>query len=134
MRRVSWSDSQLVSEHFYPKYDYSDYEEVEQVTSSEESSEFSHRLHPSLLPPSDGDPYTAGFSPPGYSQGGSLSSFVPSSLSPTLMENNYEFSFNEEPKEEEAGNSSVPGSTGPAEHDYSQYYSDQTSNAAALLW
>ncbi len=128
MRRVSWSDSQLTSEHVYPKYDYSDYEEVEQPS----SSVLSHRLHPSLLPPSDGDPYTAGFNPPGYSQGGSLSNFVPSSLSPTVMEDNYEFSFQEESKNEDK--SSPPVDNGPAEHDYSDYYSDQTSNAAALLW
>ena len=135
MRRVSWSDSLLTSEHIYPKYDYSDYDELEEEPGDnhrpEKKSEFSHRLHPSLLPPSDGDPYAAGFSPPGYLQGNSLSSFVPSSLSPPALEDSYssEFKFQQEDTSKRDSSTSTSGPV-----DYSEYYSDQSSNTAALLW
>ena len=54
LRRVSFSDSNLEIEHFYPKYDYSDYEDIEQERpdifgrSKLRNSGLSHRLHPSL--------------------------------------------------------------------------------------
>ena len=72
---MSFSDSQLVLEHVYPKYDYSDYEEIDHDKedrgwsetdggNANENSGLSHKLHPSLRPTdtNSADPY--GYSSP----------------------------------------------------------------------
>ena len=71
MRRVSFSDSSLHTEHFYPKYDYSDYDEIEQELPDifgrgklrTINAGLSHRLHPSLRTDNepDSDSYRYGF-------------------------------------------------------------------------
>ena len=59
LRRVSFSDSNLETEHYYPKYDYSDYEDIEQERpdifgrSKLRNAGLSHRLHPSLRTDND---------------------------------------------------------------------------------
>ncbi len=150
MRRVSWSDSQLVSEHFYPKYDYSDYDDIEReqenknkfmTALAKENSGLSHRLHPSLRRNNDTDAYGyGGFSPTSTSPrtttpDNSLSSFVPKTLSghslqmlsgytdinPQTGGNNEE--VNESPQELET-----------VQEQTDDFYADLTSNTAALLW
>ena len=86
MRRVSFSDSSLHTEHFYPKYDYSDYDEIEQELPDifgrgklrNVNTGLSHRLHPSLRTDNDtnSDSYRYGFN---SSAGGNPSSPSPSS-------------------------------------------------------
>lgn len=142
MRRVSWSDTQLVSEHFYPKYDYSDYEEIEEeqtqvTTSSKGNSGLSHRVHPSLRQSGDADPYGYEFtstSPRSQTSDSSLSSFVPKSLSAyspsgyTAPESSPKANGNHELE--------VDGAQEPqqTEQQTDDYYADLTSNTAALLW
>lgn len=66
---MSFSDSNLHTEHFYPKYDYSDYEDIEQELpdifgrSKLRNSGLAHRLHPSLMgeEDTDSDSYRYGF-------------------------------------------------------------------------
>lgn len=134
LRRVSWSDSNLVMQHTYPKYDYSDYDDLEQKEpSSMDNSIFSHRLHPSLRQVNDSssaDPYISSFSPSGYMQGGSLGNFVPSSLAPGLLGSDgyAELSPSQEDEEDMADVSLHSDDL------TNEYYTDQTSNAAALLW
>lgn len=97
------------TEHFYPKYDYSDYEDIEQELpdifgrNKLRNAGLAHRLHPSLRTDSESqsDSYRYGFSGSNSSSpspistdspssnggfgaggGGGLSSYKPSSLSP----------------------------------------------------
>ncbi len=48
--RVSFSESDLTVEHFYPKYDYRDYDEIQEESDEEgkELTGLSQRVHPSL--------------------------------------------------------------------------------------
>ena len=160
LRRVSFSDSNLEIEHFYPKYDYSDYEDIEQELpdifgrSKLRNAGLSHRLHPSLRTDNDTNSdtyrYGGGFnssssnpasspSPPaapeshatnGILSGGGLSSYTPSMLSPFDA-------FTASPisspiKEEETSSSTeVEQVDGNSEDDY---YSSLNADTAALLW
>ena len=68
---MSFSDSNLHTEHFYPKYDYSDYEDIEQELpdifgrGKLRNAGLAHRLHPSLREDNDtdSDSYRYGFNP-----------------------------------------------------------------------
>ena len=159
LRRVSFSDSNLHTEHFYPKYDYSDYEDIEQELpdifgrGKLRNSGLSHRLHPSLRVDNDvdSDAYRYGFnsnssnnlsSPPPSSSDlpsngveGGLSSYKPSMLSPfdSLA------SFNS------PGYSTPPTtpikedprediSNEQIEDNSTDYYSSLNADTAALLW
>ena len=76
---MAFSDTELITEHQYPKYDYSDYENIQEdnvsagfsfsfwkskveVEEDDEQSGLSHRLHPSLRSP-EPDPDTYRYSP-----------------------------------------------------------------------
>ena len=75
---MAFSDTELITEHHYPKYDYSDYENSQEDDVSagfsfsfwkskveveeDEQSGLSHRLHPSLRSP-EPDPDTYRYSP-----------------------------------------------------------------------
>ena len=148
LRRVSWSDSALISEYYYPKYNYSDYEEIHEETpqiSSHENSGLSQRLHPSLRLSNDtnSDPYHYGYSPSASPKSGSsessLANFIPSSLSsysPRILANYSDPIESSDAATEEAG-ISITGSTQMSptnEVDTDDFYAGLTSNTAALLW
>lgn len=139
MRRVSWSETHFVLEHTYPKYDYSDYEEIQQETngdcatvSSGENLGLSHRVHPSLRPANETDPYSYGFTSPtptkNTAAGSSLGSFVPKTLSSytpqftPLSNSPMAEQIAEEPLDQ------------PEQQADDFYGADLTSNTAALLW
>ena len=136
MRRVSWSDTQLTSEHFYPKYDYSDYDDIDQENSSGSSknanSGLSHRLHPSLRP-NDSDPYGYGFtspaSPRSATADNSLSTFVPKALSTYTPQILSSYS-----QEVDVNNSTTGTLEEEVEDQTNDFYADLNSNTAALLW
>lgn len=138
MRRVSWSDTNLVSEHYYPKYDYSDYEEIEQENhNSSEDVGFSHKLHPSLRPVNtQSDPYKnyTNFSTApmnGMGSEGSLSTFTPSSLSsyaPRILAGYSDINTTDTEDSTPANTGAIP------EEQTEDFYADVTSNTAALLW
>ncbi len=150
MRRVSWSDTQLVSEHFYPKYDYSDYDDVEReednknrfkAALSKENSGLSHRLHPSLRRNNDTDGYGyGGFSPTSpppriTAPESSLSSFVPKTLaghSPQMFSG---YSDTHTEAEDSRGQENgLPDTLESGQEQSDAFYADLTSNTAALLW
>lgn len=136
MRRVSWSDTQLTSEHCYPKYDYSDYDDIDQERSSRNSinvnSGLSHRLHPSLRP-NESDPYGYGFtspaSPRSTTADNSLSTFVPKALStysPQILSSYLQ--------EVGVHNGATETLEEELEDQTNDFYADLNSNTAALLW
>lgn len=144
MRRVSWSDTNLVLEHYYPKYDYSDYEEVERDVNSDtsnlastENSGLSHRLHPSLRPSTDSDPYSYGFSSGVSSRSpasdNSLSTFVPKALSAYSQSPQILSSYSDR-NQVAANDISRPLEEVTPEEETDDFYADLTSNTAALLW
>ena len=141
MRRVSWSDTHLVMEHFYPKYDYSDYEEAEKDVASNpastENSGLSHRLHPSLRPSNASDPYAYGFSSTGSprspSSDNSLSTFVPKALSAYSQAPQISSSYSDRNQVAADDNSRRLEEVMP-EEETDDFYADLTSNTAALLW
>jgi len=47
---VSWNEDQIITEHTYPKYDYTDYDDLNEEAENESKEEpvFSHPIHPSL--------------------------------------------------------------------------------------
>ena len=150
MRRVSWSDTQLVSEHYYPKYDYSDYDDIEREEANKnkfmaalakENSGLSHRLHPSLRHNNDSDGYGyGGFSPTSPSprnttSENSLSSFVPKTLSghsPQMLAGYTDLNPDAHIQAEENG---LPEELETVQEQTDDFYDDFTSsNTAALLW
>lgn len=125
-------------EHFYPKYDYSDYDEIEQDDTSKppstKNSGLSHRLHPSLRPSNESDPYSYGFgstvSPRSPTHDNSLSTFVPKALSgysqsPEILSDRNHAVVNDNSRTLEEAT---------AEEEADDFYTDLTSNTAALLW
>lgn len=142
MRRVSWSETHFVSEHFYPKYDYSDYDDIEQENEELDSPAttpmakknlgLSHRVHPSLRPTNTSDdPYSYSFtsptSPRSTAPNSSLSSFVPKTIS------SYTPQYTAE-DHSPMTNGGSPVSHEPLEQNTDDFYADLTSNTAALLW
>jgi hypothetical protein len=140
MRRVSWSDTHLVLEHYYPKYDYSDYDDIEQEnavkSSSTENSGLSHRLHPSLRNNNESDPYGYGFnpvvSPRSHTSENSLSTFVPKALSSYSQSPQVSPTYSDRDQVVSTNNSTLEEVTPEEEND--DFYADLTSNTAALLW
>ena len=152
MRRVSWSDTQLVSEYFYPKYDYSDYEDIEREEANKnqfmaalakENSGLSHRLHPSLLQrKNDTDSYGYGSynstSPPARTtpSENSFSSFVPKALSghsPQLF-SGYADPIPEVRSTEKAEENGLLEELDSVPEQTDDFYADLATNTAALLW
>ena len=138
---MSWSETHFVSEHFYPKYDYSDYDDIEQerngespAPSSKGNLGLSHRVHPSLRPSSDADPYSYSFtspsSPRSPSSDSSLSSFVPKGLSSYTPHYSPVEHSNIQPDSSHMEEEPFQ----PSEQQVDDYYPDLTSNTAALLW
>lgn len=136
MRRVSWSETQFVSEHSYPKYDYSDYDTIEQEetnedppTTSNKNLGLSHRVHPSLRP---NDPYSYNFSgsPRSQPSDGSLSTFMPKGLSSYTP---HYTAVDHSPMENGDSQVSQEPLDQPEQHT-DTFYADLTSNTAALLW
>ena len=150
MRRVSWSDSQLVSEHYYPKYDYSDYDDLEReeenknrfkAALAKENSGLSHRLHPSLLRrTSDTDDYGYGFSPTSppprsTTPESSLSSFVPKTLAGHSPQMFSSYSDTHTEAEDNKGQENgLPDTLESVQEQSDDFYADLASNTAALLW
>ena len=127
MHRVSWSGSNLVMEHTYPKYDYSDYDHLDQEEPHPKNLGFSHHLHPSLVMANEP---SSGYNSSRYLQGGTLGSFAFSSLSPSVVSNGYaDFNCPQEVREATA-KTSPPSEEEQTDH----YYADQATNVVALLW
>lgn len=142
MRRVSWSDTQLESKHYYPKYDYSDYEEIEQehtknASTFHKNSGLSQRLHPSLRQ-NDTNSYGYGFgssgSPWSPTAENSLSAFVPKTLtySPQILGDYSQPPRTASVADERVREEEESGQT--VEEQDNDFYADLTSNTAALLW
>lgn len=151
MRRVSWSDTQLVSEHYYPKYDYSDYDDIEReednknrflAALAKENSGLSHRLHPSLRRNNDTDGYGyGGFSPTSPASRStttenSLGSFVPKTLSghsPQMFSGYTDPEVKKDDKQAEQNG--LPEELETVQEQTDDFYANFTSsNTAALLW
>lgn len=124
-----------MSEHFYPKYDYSDYEDAEEAPTSSgppstANSGLSHRLHPSLRPNNESDPYAYGFgsalSPRSPPADNSLSTFVPKALSSQIVSSYSDHHL------EVATNGAIEEVA--VEEETDDFYADLASNTAALLW
>ena len=160
---MSFSDSNLHTEHFYPKYDYSDYEDIEQDLpdifgrNKLRNSGLAHRLHPSLTGEEDTDGYRYGFnagsgsnsstpsptpaeSPSSIAvdigRGGGLSSYKPSMLSPFdhLHTPGFTGSLDIDSPIEETESEETSKDTEKGDGNSSDYYSSLNADTAALLW
>ena len=139
-----------MSEHFYPKYDYSDYDEIDQdneetQNSFPENSGLSQRLHPSLRLTKDAssDPYHYGYSQTAtLKNGGSSDNFLEnsphmslSSYSPKILAGYPNLNLIEQNSSVEEDLSRETVHINPANEDQAKdFYADLTSNTAALLW
>ncbi len=148
LRRVSFSDSALTEEHFYPKYIYDDYDMVNSDNDgtdsgskmSTENSGISQRIHPSLLPSNENDRYSPSKIP--QMKSGALGQYTPS------MTGNYNdmmqshlsgFGAYENRKTSPAKQKQVQEEPmyngGPVSDDRANdFYSALNSDTAALLW
>lgn len=128
-----------MSEHFYPKYDYSDYEDIEHGETSSppstENSGLSHRLHPSLRPNNESDPYAYGFgsahSPRSPPSDTSLNTFVPKALSSYSPQTVSSYSDRKQEATADESNMIIEVAV---EEETDDFYADLASNTAALLW
>ena len=154
LRRVSFSDSQLTIEHFYPKYTYHDYDDINSdednvsnpgiTHSTTVNSGLSHKLHPSLRSTNENDSDVYRYSPSKASpmkpsSHSSLGAYTPSILSGYngMLQNHISGS---------GYNSTSPVKSpvkAPEEPDYSSpgiddraadFYSHLNTDTAALLW
>ena len=160
---MSFSDSNLHTEHFYPKYDYSDYEDIEQDLpdifgrSKLRNSGLAHRLHPSLRgdDDADSDSYRYGFNAGSGSNsstpsptpaespssieigvGGGLSSYKPSMLSPfdNFHSPGFSGSLDIDSPIEETESEGTSKNTEQVDENSTDYYSSLNADTAALLW
>ena len=145
---MSFSDTQLSINHFYPKYDYSDYEEVQQDEGSKSQGYFeettdgnsglSHRLHPSLRS-SESDSYFDRYNPSPVKKGGLSASDI-HSYTPTILsgyDNELQLHLNglSSPKPKGGKFSPEPLDSSPVtEHSVNDFYATLNSDTAAMLW
>ena len=145
---MSFSDSSLTEEHFYPKYSYHDYDEVNESeeanslsTDGGSNSGLSQRLHPSLRPINETDSDMYRYSP---SKTGSLGQYTPSimgSYNYNDMLQNLNSLSTQGSKESSPPKNPEPEPI-PEEPEYSSpvndvandFYSHLSADTGALLW
>ena len=138
LRRVSFSDSALTEEHFYPKYIYQDYDEVNEESegtdngsNSNNNSGLSQRIHPSLLSSNETDRYSPSKISP--MKPSSLGQYTPSIMSnySDMMTTSYSYNSNKStPSKEEK----PMYNGGPVNDSANDFYSGLNTDTAALLW
>lgn len=98
---MSFSDSDLTTQHFYPKYDYSDYHEIvqEEKTDGNEIDGIATPIHPWLTtiktPPPKPDPTPVTLSTEGLDSFNSLGSFMSAYTSNSYNSNKSKLKDNE---------------------------------------
>ena len=143
---MSFSDTQISSSHFYPKYDYSDYDEVQNDSESQgyfeettdSNSGLSHRLHPSLRS-SESDSHFDRYNPSPVKKGNlsasDIHSYTPSILSGFDNELQQHLNGLSSPKNKGGKFSPEPLDPSPAtEYHANDFYATLNSDTAALLW
>ncbi len=141
LRRVSFSDSALTEEHFYPKYIYHDYDAVNDEAEgtddgSNKNSGLSQRIHPSLLPSHETDRYSPSKIPPMKSS--TLGQFTPSTMNnySDMMTSSYSYSNkSSSPSSKKQVEEEPMYNGGPVNNDKTNdFYSALNADTAALLW
>ena len=134
LRRVSFSDTDLVSEHYYPKYDYSDYDDINAFRlgfGREETDAVSQPVHPWLansLPKSPAPKQStanslSSFASSAYSNFGDLSSFVTA----------YAINKGSSVSSKNDSDKSLP-SKNDEQQSTPDFYANLNTDTAALIW
>jgi len=139
MRRVSWSDTNLTEEHFYPKYSYEDYDDINSDKEDNSDNELSQPIHPSMRATNETDSDMYRYSPGRASSLGSYTPSIMSNFNSNMASHLSGFSpraanstakkpptpVQEEPVYNNNANNNDPAN---------DFYSNLTTDTAALLW